>query len=71
MLLMCPSSTAMPMVSHDTTIELSTLLLDCAERTGADLIVMASHTPGWLEHVFHSNAGYIACHAPVSVFVVR
>jgi nucleotide-binding universal stress UspA family protein len=60
-----------PVFSHDTTAELTSLLLDAAEDTGADTIVMASHIPGWIEHIFHSNAGYIASHATISVFVVR
>ena len=32
---------------------------------------MASHRPGAGEYVFGSNAGHVAQHAPVSVFVVR
>ena len=64
-------TSAMPLASHDTPVELTELVLDAAEQSGADLIVMGSHTPGWLEHVFHSNAGYVACHAPMSVMVVR
>lgn len=60
-----------PVFSHDTTAELTSLLLDAAKDTASDTIVMASHVPGWIEHVFHSNAGYIASHATVSVFVVR
>ena len=38
---------------------------------GADLVIMASHVPGMLEHIFSSHGGYIAQHAKVSVFVVR
>ena len=36
-----------------------------------DVIVMASHVPGMREHFLSSNAGYVASHAPISVFVVR
>lgn len=57
--------------SQDPQAELTSALLSTSEKIGADAIVMASHIPGWLEHVFHSNAGYIACHAKISVFVVR
>lgn len=64
-------ASAHPVFSHDTSAELTSLLLDAAEDTGADTIVMASHIPGWIEHIFHSNAGYIASHATISVFVVR
>lgn len=36
-----------------------------------DLVVMASHKPGLKEFVIGSNAGHLAAHSPVSVFVVR
>ncbi len=65
------TATSVPVFSHDLTAELTSLLLSAASDTGADAIVMASHIPGWAEHIFHSNAGYIASHAPISVFVVR
>ena len=46
-------------------------IVQAAEVTGCDLIVMASHVPGIKEHFLSSNAGYVASHAPISVFVVR
>lgn len=58
-------------VSHDPAIDLDSRLLQAIEETGADLVVMGSHVPGVIEHLFSSNAGYIASHAKVSVFVVR
>lgn len=64
-------ATSHPVFSHDTQAELMSLLMRAVDDTGADAIVMASHIPGWIEHVFHSNAGYMASHAAVSVFVVR
>jgi nucleotide-binding universal stress UspA family protein len=64
-------ASAVPVFSHDPTAELTSALMSAITDTGADAVVMASHVPGWAEHIFHSNAGYIACHAPVSVFVVR
>ena len=36
-----------------------------------DLVVMASHIPGIRDYVFHSNAGFLASHTDLSVFVVR
>ena len=42
-----------------------------AKETDCDLIVMASHVPGIRDHFLSSNAGYVASHAPMSVFVVR
>lgn len=58
-------------VSHDPTADLDRTLLEVVEEIGADLIVMASHVPGVVEHVFASHAGYVASHAKISVFVVR
>jgi nucleotide-binding universal stress UspA family protein len=57
--------------SHDPTIDLDKTLMTAAEDFGADLIIMASHVPGLPEHIFASNAGAVASHAEVSVFVVR
>ncbi|MEO1705787.1 MAG: universal stress protein [Pseudomonadota bacterium] len=46
-------------------------LIRVAKEAEADLIVMASHVPGLKDHFLSSNAGYVAAHAPVSVYVVR
>lgn len=64
-------TTALPLAVHDKPIDLAPALIEAATEHNVDLIVMNSHIPGWAEHVFHSNAGYVACHAPISVFVVR
>jgi nucleotide-binding universal stress UspA family protein len=58
-------------VSHDPTIDLDATLMKAIKETGADLVVMASHVPGLPEHIFASNAGYVASYATVSVLVVR
>lgn len=58
-------------VSHDVAVDLGVCLSRAADAIGADLIVMASHTPGLAEYVFASNAGYLAAHSTLSVFVVR
>jgi nucleotide-binding universal stress UspA family protein len=57
--------------SHDPAVDLDETLIAAANENGADLIVMASHVPGLPEHVFASNAGAVASHAGVSVFVIR
>lgn len=57
--------------SHDPAVDLDKRLIAAAKDVGADLIVMASHVPGLPEHIFASNAGAVASHAGVSVFVVR
>ena len=57
--------------SHDPAADLDQRLIAAAQEIGADLIVMASHVPGLPEHFFASNAGAVASHAKISVFVVR
>ncbi|SMX25800.1 universal stress protein [Boseongicola aestuarii] len=46
-------------------------IIKAAKEADCDLIVMASHLPGLKDHIFSSNAGYVASHAPMSVYVVR
>lgn len=58
-------------LSADPTGTLQGQLMAAIKESGSDAVVMASHIPGFAEHFFSSNAGYIASHAPVSVFVVR
>lgn len=58
-------------VCNDPAADLDSTLLEAAEQLKADLIVMASHVPGLPEHIFASNAGAVASHAHMSVFVVR
>ena len=65
------TTTSVAVFSNDPQAELTSILLTSAVEAEADAIVMASHIPGWIEHIFHSNAGYIASHATISVFVVR
>lgn len=65
------SFAARSVVSHDPSVELDDKLNEVAHDIGADLIVMASHVPGFLEHVISSNAGHLAAHTDISVMVVR
>lgn len=58
-------------ISHDPTVDLDATLLRAIEETGSDLVVMASHVPGLAEHLFASNAGYVAMHSKASVLVIR
>ena len=58
-------------VSLDMTIDLDKQLRQAFEEVGADLVVMASHIPGIKDHLFSSNAGWIANYSPMSVFIVR
>lgn len=56
---------------RDLHLNVGSELIESAAETGCDLIVMASHVPGIVDHIFSSNAGYVASHAPMSVYVVR
>lgn len=51
--------------------DLVAVLLAEVRRLEIDLVVMATHLPGWAEHIFSARGGAIAAHAPVSVFLVR
>lgn len=60
-----------PLMAHDPAVETTSELMKAIDKLGADLVIMASHQPGVMEHIFSSHGGYIAQHAKVSVFVVR
>lgn len=64
-------ATSIARVGHNPSVDLSQTLLSAIAECKADLVVMASYVRGAAEHVFASNAGYLAVHAPVSVLVVR
>lgn len=59
------------MLSHDPTIDLEHTLLRAVTETGADLVVMASHVPNVLDHIWPSNGGKLAEHVKCSILVVR
>ena len=46
-------------------------ILDAAESTGADLIVIASHRPDITDYLLGSTAAKVVRHAKCSVLVVR
>lgn len=46
-------------------------VVKAAKEADCDLIIMASHVPGFKDHILSSNAGYVAAHAPITVYVVR
>lgn len=56
---------------HDPAAELDETLLRAAMEAEADLVVMASHVPRFLDLIFPSHGGSIAAKSPASVFVVR
>ncbi len=46
-------------------------ILNAAEETGADLIVMAAHKPGIRDYLLGANAAHVVRHFPRSVLIVR
>jgi len=58
-------------VSNDPAIDLEDRVGESVKELNADLVVMPSHKPGLLEHVFASHAGRFASHSDLSVFIVR
>ncbi|WP_425641046.1 universal stress protein [Marinomonas gallaica] len=63
--------TAAAYICPDPTVDLDDVLIKAAVENNADLIVMASHVPGLADHIFASNAGYVASYSKISVLVVR
>ncbi|MBE1285866.1 MAG: universal stress protein [Rhodobacteraceae bacterium] len=57
--------------SHDVPAEVNAILRETAETLGADLVVVGSHAPRFMDYLFSSHAGSLASHSSVSVFVVR
>ncbi|MPV86280.1 universal stress protein [Ostreibacterium oceani] len=62
---------AVNLKSPDPSAEVNSRLLKATEEIGADLVIMASHEPGIMDHIFSSHGGHMASYAKVSVFVVR
>jgi nucleotide-binding universal stress UspA family protein len=46
-------------------------ILNAAEETGADLIVMAAHKPGIRDYLLGANAAHVVRHFSRSVLIVR
>lgn len=55
----------------DPSVEVDAVLMELIGKMGIDLVVIASHQPGWAEYLVSSHGGRLAAHAPISVFVVR
>ncbi|MBT8423786.1 MAG: universal stress protein, partial [Silicimonas sp.] len=64
-------ATAHTAIAHDPTTEVDDALVRAIDETGADLVVMASHVPNVMDHIWPSNGGKLAEHAKCSVMVVR
>ena len=64
-------ATAHTTIAHDPSIEIEDALMRAIDEVGADLVVMASHIPNVIDHIWPSNGGKLAQHAKCSVMVVR
>lgn len=64
---------SMVIETTDLAVELDDKLVATINKTGVDLVIMASHEPGIGDrlHILHSNAANIVKHTNISVFVVR
>ncbi len=62
---------AKAVLCNDPAAELDQALEQVGKEIGVDLVVMASHVPGFMDHLFHSRAGHLATHSDISVFIVR
>ena len=49
----------------------ASMILQCAEDTGADLIMIASHRPGLSDYFIGSTAARVVRHAQCSVLITR
>ena len=58
-------------IAHDPTLEIDDALMRAISETGSDLVVMASHVPNIIDHIWPSNGGKLAKYAKCSVMVVR
>lgn len=58
-------------VTPDPATEVDDALIRAIDETGADLVVMASHVPNVMDHIWPSNGGKLAENAKCSVMVVR
>lgn len=56
---------------NDPAVELDDALEKVGKEIDVDLVVMASHVPGFMDHLFHSKAGHLAMDSNISVFIVR
>lgn len=65
------SASAYALASPDPQAELDRLLRKAVVGLGADLVVMASHPPHWLDWLLPSHGGSVAEHSDASVFIVR
>lgn len=62
---------ATALTTPDPAVDVDDALQRLIEEQGTDLVVMASHVPGFTDYVFASRAGFLASHTSITVMVVR
>lgn len=62
---------AKAMTTPDPSVEIDRTLMRAVEELGADLIVMASHHPGFWQNIISHHGATLAARADVSLFIVR
>jgi len=62
---------AKTVTSHDPAVDLDATLERQIEEERIDLVVMASHVPGFADYLRTANAIDLAAHTDTSVFIVR
>jgi nucleotide-binding universal stress UspA family protein len=58
-------------VGVDIAVELEKLLDQAIHEIGADLVIMASHQPGFRDYLIRSHSSKLAAHSDLSVMIVR
>ncbi len=60
-----------PLILHDEAVDLDNALVHAVDEIEADMVIMASHKPGLVDHFWSSNGGAVARRSNASVFIVR
>ncbi|MCF3935616.1 universal stress protein [Acuticoccus sp. M5D2P5] len=64
-------ATSKAFTSHDPSIDIDQYLPRAVAEVGGDLVVMASHVPGFFDRFWPSHGENLASHTNASVFLVR
>lgn len=64
-------ATAHTVIANDPVTEVDDALMRAIDEAEADLVVMASHIPDAIDHIWPSNGGKLAEYAKCTVMIVR
>ena len=65
------TATSHAIVSHDPSVQMNRDLEDAVSKSGADLVVMATHPPGVSDYFWSGHGAHLAAHSKASVMLVR